>query len=96
MAAIFAICVFFIFILIIVLSFKLVSYLLLLIPKHGLQFLILKCPRCYKRGGLKKTWEFSIEKENYSENNIDVIDIEMVIGREKILLCKKCNHKISL
>lgn len=94
--AIFGILGILLLILIAISIFKLTSFLILIIPKYGLQFLILKCPNCNKRGGLKKNWIFSTEKETETGNNDEIIDIEMVVGVEKTLSCKKCNHKISI
>lgn len=94
--AIFGIMGILILVLIAVIIFNLINFLLLIIPKYGLQFLILKCPNCNKRGGLKKNWNFSTAKETETGNNDEIIDIEIVVGVEKILSCKKCNHKISI
>lgn len=85
-----------IFILIVYYGFKFLIFLIELIPKYGLQFLILKCPNCKKLGGLKKSWKYSTEKEIESGNNDEIIDAELVFGVEKILSCKRCNHKIII
>ena len=40
-----------------------ISIFKLIIPQYGLQFLILKCPRCNKRGVLQKTGNFQPKKQ---------------------------------
>lgn len=56
-------------------------FILILIPKKGLQFLMLKCPNCNKIGGLRKTWRFTTEKEIDDGVNIDIIDVDLEIEK---------------
>ena len=71
-----------------------ISLILNLIPKYGLQFLLLSCPNCNKKGGLRKNWKFSTKMEKRIDS--EIIDDEMAHDTKKVLSCKWCNHEVVL
>ena len=70
--------------------------LLYLIPRLGVLFWFLKCPKCNSRGYIRKQWKFSTEKDNTVQNTGLLDDDFALVSEKKVLSCKKCGYAVDI